>query len=346
MKGDDERGACGRGIRLAALLTSLVALSCGAGAEVLIERLPHNPVIALRAERGLSENINGPSVIAVPEWVEKRLGRYYLYFAHHQGDYIRLAYAERPEGPFTLHAPGTLTLAQSGFPTVAPDPDELPAERRMTVEAGKPRAPYAHIASPDVHVVEELGQIRMYYHGLHEDGRQLTRVAVSTDGLRFEAGPDLLGRPYFRAFRHDGWWYALSMPGVLYRSKDGLSNFEDGPTLFDSNMRHAAVLVREQMLHVFYSRAGDAPEAILHATIDLTGDWGSWRASEARLVLKPEEPWEGAELPIAPSARGAVLEPVNQLRDPAILDDAGRYFLYYSIAGEGGIGVARIVSGL
>ncbi|NET62179.1 MAG: hypothetical protein F6K47_40550, partial [Symploca sp. SIO2E6] len=32
-------------------------------------------------------NINGPSLIRVPEWIENPLGRYYLYFAHHQGKY-------------------------------------------------------------------------------------------------------------------------------------------------------------------------------------------------------------------------------------------------------------------
>ena len=38
-------------------------------------------------------NINGPSLIRVPAWADKPLGKYYLYFAHHGGKYIRLAYA-------------------------------------------------------------------------------------------------------------------------------------------------------------------------------------------------------------------------------------------------------------
>jgi len=46
----------------------------------------------LEGERGAS--INGPSLIRVPDWVEDRLGTYYLYFAHHHGLDIRLAFAD------------------------------------------------------------------------------------------------------------------------------------------------------------------------------------------------------------------------------------------------------------
>lgn len=143
-------------------------------------------------------------------------------------------------------------------------------------------------------------------------------------------------------FRHRDHWYALAMPGVFYRSADGLTGFETGPTLFDRNMRHSAVLLRGDTLHVFYTRAGDAPEAILHTTVDLSGPWKTWRESASTLFLKPEAAWEGARLPVAPSARGAVLEPVNQLRDPAILETDGRVLLFYAVQGERGIGVAEI----
>ena len=53
-------------------------------------------------------NIEGPSLIRAPDWLPGRLGRYYLYFADHKGDYIRLAYANRLKGPWTVHAPGSL----------------------------------------------------------------------------------------------------------------------------------------------------------------------------------------------------------------------------------------------
>ena len=51
----------------------------------------------------------------VPAWVTQPLGRYYLYFSHHKGTFIRLAYADdlkRPVENFT--APGYWT-SQSRF---------------------------------------------------------------------------------------------------------------------------------------------------------------------------------------------------------------------------------------
>ena len=47
------------------------------------------------------DNINGPSLIKVPNWVKNPLGKYYLYFSHHDGKYIRMAYSNNIEGPYT-----------------------------------------------------------------------------------------------------------------------------------------------------------------------------------------------------------------------------------------------------
>lgn len=62
----------------------------------------------------------------------------------------------------------------------------------------------------------------MAYHGLCEDGSQLTRVAESTDGVRFTPYEPLVAFPYLRVFpeRVDGRWLAMSMPGIWYRSDD------------------------------------------------------------------------------------------------------------------------------
>ena len=46
--------------------------------------LIHPEMPELDREHGFS-NINGPSLVRVPEWVEDPLGKYYLYFAHHRG---------------------------------------------------------------------------------------------------------------------------------------------------------------------------------------------------------------------------------------------------------------------
>lgn len=310
-----------------------------------VSRLPHNPLLEVNADNpDLAENINGPSLLKVPEWVSTPLGRYYLYFSHHQGGHIRLAFADDPAGPFTVHPGGVLPLAESCFPVELPKPEDLPPDRRYTVEEGRRVPLYPHIASPDVHAVAESREIRLYYHGQEADGRQYTRVAVSRDGLNFTAQAELLGLPYFRVFRHSEYWYALSMPGVFYRSRSGLHDFEAGPVCFDRSMRHSAVLLLDNSLHVFFTRAGDVPEAILHSRIDIDDDWSSWRESTATPLLQPELDYEGGELVVEPSARGAVMSRVRQLRDPAIYAEGGRIYLYYSIAGEYGIAVAELTA--
>ncbi len=299
----------------------------GAAQSVRIERLLDGPIIRPDMDPSMGSNIAGPSLVRMPDWAENRLGRYHLYFADHRGTYIRLAWADALEGPWTTHEPGVLDLADSHFPTTCPP--------------CAPPGAYVHIASPDVHVVEERREIVMYIHG-RDAGRQVTRAAVSRDGLRFEARPEILGRPYFRAFRHDGYWYALAMPGVVYRSRDGLSAFEEGPTLFEPAMRHSALLKRGDSLLVFFTRRGDAPEHILLSRIDLAGDWRTWTETPPVEVLRPERDWEGAGLPIEPSRGGAIDVPVNQLRDPAIYEEDGRTWLLYTVAGERGIAIAEV----
>lgn len=291
--------------------------------EVL--RLPGNPIVhdALAGLEGeIGANVNGPSLVRVPDWLPQPLARYYLYFAHHHGDFIRLALADRVEGPWRIHPGGVLSLASTGA--------------------------YDHIASPDVHVDHDLRQFRMYFHGCTAQGRaapQVTFVAMSSDGLRFAARAEPLGPFYFRVFRHNGWTYALAKladaSGVLLRSRDGMTPFELGPTLLE-RMRHAAVTVREQVLDIVFSRHGDAPEHLLHTTLDLRGDWRDWQAAPPMPLLFPEREWEGTDQPLRPSRPGRAFGRERALRDPALLDDDGRTLLVYAVAGEQGLAIAEL----
>jgi hypothetical protein len=223
-----------------------------------IRRLTNNPMIRPHMDDRMGDNINGPSLIRVPDWVEKPLGRYYLYFAHHDGRYIRLAYSHELHGPWTSHRDGVLPLREARF-------------------AG-------HVASPDVHVDHIQRQIRLYYHGSDTPsgagGEQATRVALSADGLHFTARPEKLGPPYFRVFHWDGYDYALAMPGVFYRSPNGLSGFAEGPTLFTRRMRHAALNLDGHILSVFYTNAGLSASCSPPSTLPRTGGVG-----------RPQRPW-------------------------------------------------------
>jgi len=281
-------------------------------------RFETNPIIRPNMDDRMGDNINGPSLIRVPAWIPSPLGKYYLYFAHHQGTYIRLAFADELEGPWRLHGPGVLDLSDSFFGS--------------------------HIASPDVHVIEDSREIRMYYHGccIPEPPHQVTRLATSGDGLRFTAHPDTLGSSYWRAFRWNEYWYTLEMPGIFRRSANGLSDFEEGPTLFTANMRHSAVQVNDDTLNVYYSDAHDCPERILWTSIYLDPDWHKWQAGTPATLLAPETEYEGADCPVEPSERDSVHHPVHQLRDPCIFEDEGKTYLLYSVAGEYGIAIGEL----
>lgn len=292
-----------------------------APARISVTRLAGNPIITPESDPAIGTNINGPSLIRVPKWIANPLGAYYLYFADHNGKYIRLAYADRLEGPWRIYRPGTLQLAQSFFTD--------------------------HIASPEAVVDDERRQIRLYYHGLTpEEKAQHTRVALSRDGLSFEAVREPVGRgtAYWRLFRYGDWWYALAMPGRLWRSKDGITSFEAGPQLFPARPTqvHNAVLVEGDTLTVFYTRAGDTPERILWSRVRLEPDWQTWRPAPPEECLAPETEWEGAGLPLTAGTIGAVDHPIHALRDPAVFQEGGKTYLLYAVRGESGIGIAEL----
>ena len=329
-------------------------------------RLLTNPIITPHMDERMGSNINGPSLVRVPDWVANPLGRYYLYFADHNGSYIRMAYADEISGPWHMYTPGTLQIADSHFPL--DDIEAPPVHLRLLVESSP------HIASPDVHLDDERREFRMYYHGIQRDRTQVTRLATSPDGIHFTGGEEVFGPSYFRVFRYAGeessqaiseesspaisgesspaiseessrargWWYALVMPGVFYRSPDGMTGFERGPKLFSNAMRHSAVMVEGDELVVFYTNAGDTPERIFIARIDLRNDWMAWQESAAELLLEPETAYEGIDCPLEPSVRGGINARARQLRDPAIYRENDRTWLLYCVAGESGIALAEL----
>ena len=288
-----------------------------------LDRFDTNPLIT--PTDAIGTNINGPSVVRVPDWVEDPLGRYYLYFAHHQGECIRLAYADDPRGPFTVHEPGTLHIAETRFD--------------------------GHIASPDVHVDHDERRFRLYFHGCcgpfehaDESFSQVTDVAVSNDGFDFEVVGHTLGNSYFRVFEHRGTHFALANDGHLYRGSDPLAPFERLQELFPTNRHFAIESLDDALLGVYLTRRGDRPERIQRTIIDLGPDPTDWRADPhpPETVLWPVTDYEGGGEPVRASEGGAIHEPVRALRDPAVLVVNDARYLYYAIAGERGIAGAEL----
>ncbi|WP_255171442.1 hypothetical protein [Natrononativus amylolyticus] len=295
--------------------------------DLTVARFSENPLITPESADGVGTNVNGPSVIRAPAWLENPLGRYYMYFAHHSGTFIRLAYADSPRGPWTVHPPGALGLEDTRF-------DE-------------------HIASPDVHVDRDRERIRLYFHGCcgpfdHESGElsQATDVATSTDGLSFEVRGETLGDSYFRVWEYDGVHYAVANDGHLYRSPDPLAPFERGQELFPRNRHFAVRRLGDDRLQLFLTRRGDRPERLMVATMDLAPAEAAWRPDPhpPETLLWPDREYEGGALPTVTSSDGSADEPTRALRDPAVLEDEGRVYLYYAIAGERGIAGAELRS--
>lgn len=284
-------------------------------------------------ERGDS-NINGPSLVRVPEWVENPLGKYYLYFAHHRGGYIRLAYADAIEGPYTVYPPGAL-------------------DRDNTVFRGF----HNHIASPDVHIDKWNRRFVMYFHGNYGDG-QATCWATSADGLNYIASDTLdkgMG-PYFRVFWWNGYPYATHSGWIsrgktpewtttfVRRESPLFSAQLKPPTNFTSFLRHTANFLEGDILTVYYSIIGDSPERIRKSTMQLTDDWNEWQPSEPMEVIASKHDFEGVDLPVEQSTRGLAIDRVHQLRDPAIYCEHGKTWLLYSVAGEQGIAITELAN--
>ena len=321
---------------------------------VTARRLSQNPLITTRTSATLGDNINGPTIIRVPAWLKQPLGRYYMYFAHHMGGFIRLAYADVIEGPWRIYEPGVMPVRETALFRPQPDPPE-------NLENF-----YTHVASPEIEVDHERLRLVMWFHGWWTEGKmwpagepaarewarangysQFTQAAISSDGLHFTAQPSITRASYLRVFRLNGARYGMGRLGQLLRSTEPLAAFEPGANPFrDSGyagrIRHVAVLQRAGLLYVFFTAIGDAPERILMSTIQLSGDWETWTASPAVEVLQPAASYECATLPITPSEAGDVKGPVRQLRDPAIFEENGRVFLFYSFCGEQGIAAAEL----
>jgi hypothetical protein len=303
---------------------------------------------------GTGGNINGPSLIRVPAWVRNKLGAYYLYFAHHSGRHIRLAYADIITGPWKLYAPGTVAVEHTAFYRPQPDPDPSPALL------------YTHVASPEIVIEEKQKRFIMFFHGIWTNGQrwpagtydgyawahqqgygQFTQAAVSTDGLHWKVLPEITREPYLRVIPFENGFLGMARTNHLLRAAALTEPFTLGPnpfidTRYDGRVRHVALMLRGRTLHVFFTAVGDAPEHILHTTISLEGEWTMWRTGRIQHILQPERQYECSALPNIASEKGEIDGPANQMRDPAIFADNGNLYLLYTVCGEQGIAIAEL----
>jgi hypothetical protein len=295
-------------------------------------RLFGRPILSreacIESELGFG-NVNGPSLIRTPEWLPNRLAKYYLYFASHRGRSIGLAYSDELDGPWKIYRDGCLRLSQA-------------------------LGCRDHIASPDVHIDDTTRQIRMFFHGVSNGSNlQFSYLALSTDGLSFVACIYPVAPSYLRVVRYQESWLGMSKGARMYRSLDGISNFKpidcsiyensaDTDLNRPGNVRHVALALRDNLLKVFFTRIGDAPESIYFGNIDLSRATLMWHIEDEELLLSPETEYEGVKFPIRKSQAGQATQPQRGIRDPAYFYEAGRSYVLYSVAGEQGIAIAEL----
>ncbi len=264
-------------------LAIVLAVVCGSVAvhagDLRATRFAENPLITLTMSPSIGDNANGPTVIRVPKWVQRPLGRYYMYFAHHSGQFIRLAYADSVRGPWKIHEPGVLKVEDTAFHRPQPDPPDSPS------------GVYTHLASPEIFIDERQQRIVLWVHGMWTEGQrwperrqdaaawvkqrgyaQFTQAAESREGLSFRTHPAITKQSYLRVFPYQGQFYGMARLGQLLRAPDALRAFElgDSPfreTPYAGRVRHVSLLEDNGLLHIVFSAIGDAPESILYTTM-------------------------------------------------------------------------------
>ncbi|MGB0369942.1 MAG: hypothetical protein ACPGN3_01230 [Opitutales bacterium] len=204
------------------------------------------------------KNINGPCMVRIPDWVASKdrahpSAIYYLYFAHHGDGFIRMAWAQNIEGPYTLYNTHTNEKdLQNGDTQNGRGVLDLGTKLQ---KSGKPEMVFKgrfkiknNIASPDVILDHKNKQFIMFFHGhaakptydssVANTGKQKSFVATSRTGLNFnmpddnpanaggvnggESGHGIrvahLGNAYFRTFQYDGELYAFSNYGPVWKA--------------------------------------------------------------------------------------------------------------------------------
>ena len=271
------------------------------------------------------KNINGASLIKVPEWVDNPLGKYYLYFASHTGKYIRLAYSDSLTESFKIYDGEVLKLKDTNCKT--------------------------HIASPDVHIDNDDKKIIMYFHG-DTNNFQETFISKSNNGLSFNSNNKPLGLFYFRVFKYKDKFYSIAKnkneDSIIYQSDGWDGKFEPLFTILP-NSRHTATYVEKDNLYIFYTTVGEAPESIYYCKIKLGETIEDWEVLDNKKLTKPTFDFEGAGSDLIPSNFGSSTlrwgeKKLNELRDPCIYKEGDELFLLYSFNGEGGIALGSLNS--
>ena len=220
---------------LAVTLVSLVVASDRA------VRFPQNPIVTPASSPSIGDNINGPSLIRVPAWVERPLGRYYLYFSSPGNTSACMPTSCQDRGRFTSRARSDSRRRRAASIT----------SRRRTCMSTMPGV---RSSCTSLSVRRQHRQQRPRRHQRTED--------VSGDFGRWSSlpvGAQPLGPRISacstgaRLLRHRARRHRPALAGTCGRH---LSRTDSDRRDSGRLLRHAAVDVHGDVLRVYYSRIG------------------------------------------------------------------------------------------
>ncbi|MFC2081504.1 hypothetical protein ACFLR8_04775, partial [Bacteroidota bacterium] len=177
-------------------------------------------IVSSKEDTQGNKDLSFPSIVKVPSWVSTRAdtnANYYLYYAEHHGDYLRMKWAENIEGPWhEYNTPGTggygtalrgiMDFEADSYRGATPKTEYIEAEKEYSGwydNHTKWREDWfngGHIAAPDVWIDDENHVFTMVFHGktglthleeTFDDGTTRAKffhqefVAFSKDGLNF-----------------------------------------------------------------------------------------------------------------------------------------------------------------
>jgi hypothetical protein len=197
----------------------------------------------------------------------------------------------------------------------------------------------------------------MYYHCPFNNKKtsQSTFSSYSVDGLKFISNSDNIIHPYFRQFVYNNNIYGIAMKSICLNPelvKKGCKSIsvimkkENNTWIEIGNIlpwsRHTCILVKNEKIYIFYTLVGDNPEHILVAELFIdTKD--RVNIQNIKNIIKPELDYEHDNAPFIPSLYGPSHEAVRQLRDPYVFTDNNDTYILYSVCGEKGIALAKLI---
>ena len=138
----------------------------------------------------------------------------------------------------------------------------------------------------------------------------------------------------------------------MFRSKNKFSKFKFQKNIFNKyndkyhnkkgSVRHLCLLKRNEYLEIFFTKIGDKPERIYRGILSLIYEQKKWKVVKIKEILRPTKVYEGSKIKLKKSEPGPSKKIENAVRDPYILIDKNKTYLFYSIKGEKGIALAKI----